>query len=124
MQWRARGRDRCWCVRQAPVDWGFFSRTSVGTRLRIISSGRDETDQQFIHQELIYQVKQNRNLDELLPPFVRLLAKYKTRSLISGCTEIHLLAKRLSSSSLWGERIVDPLLLIATEVAQETFVCQ
>jgi len=84
----------------------------------------DETDQQFIHQQLIYQVKQNHNLDELLPPFVTLLAKYKTRSFISGCTEIHLLAKRLSSSSLWGERIVDPLLLIAMEVAQETFVCQ
>ena len=84
----------------------------------------DETDQQFIHQELIYQVKQNRNLDELLPPFVRLLEKYKTPSFVSGCTEIHLLAKRLSSSSLWSERIVDPLLLIATEVAREALVCQ
>lgn len=84
----------------------------------------DETDQQFIHQELIYQVKQNRNLDELVPPFVRLLAKYKTRSFVAGCTEIHLLAKRLSSSSLWNEPIVDPLLLIANEVARETLVCQ
>jgi aspartate racemase len=84
----------------------------------------DETDQQFIHQELIYQVKQNRSLDELLPPFVRLVAKYKTRSFVAGCTEIHLLAKRLSSSSLWSERIVDPLLLVAEEVARETLVCQ
>ena len=84
----------------------------------------DETDQQFIHQQLIYQVKQNRSLDELLPPFVSLLAKYETQSFVAGCTEIHLLAKRLSSSSLWSDRIVDPLLLIATEVARETLVCQ
>ena len=79
----------------------------------------DETDQQFIHQELIYQVKQNRNLDELLPLFVRLVAKYKTRSFVAGCTEIHLLAKQLSSSSLWSERIVDPLLLIARDFASK-----
>jgi aspartate racemase len=81
----------------------------------------DETDQQFIHQQLIYQVKQNRNLDELLPPFVRLVEKYNTRSFVAGCTEIHLLAKRLA---LWSEGIVDPLLLIAREVAEETLVCQ
>ena len=84
----------------------------------------DETDQQFIHQQLIYQVKQNRDLDELLPPFVSLLAKYNTRSFVAGCTEIHMLAKRLSSSSLWSERIIDPLLVIAREVARETRVCQ
>lgn len=81
----------------------------------------DEPDQQFIHQELIYQVKKNRNLDELLPQFVQLLAKYKASSFIAGCTEIHLLAKRLAASTPRHGRIgcVDPLTLIAKEVARE-----
>lgn len=82
----------------------------------------DERDQQFIHQELIYQVKKNRNLDELLPQFVRLLAKYKAPSFIAGCTEIHLLAKRLAAPAHRHGRVgcVDPLTLIAKEVARGT----
>lgn len=82
----------------------------------------DAPDQQFVHQELIYQVKKNRDPEELLPQLSRLLAKYEASSFVAGCTEIHLLAKRLCDPRRGRGRLgcVDPLSLVAERVARGT----
>ena len=67
----------------------------------------DDDDQDLVHRS-IYQIKQLRSLDELVPIFTGLLPKYGVNSFISGCTEMHIIAKRLSSSTN-----IDPLSVIA-----------
>jgi aspartate racemase len=70
----------------------------------------DERDQQLIHK-MIYEIKSNHDVGELVGPFKSILANYSTDSFISGCTEIHLLAKRLAVDG--GVRCIDPLTIIA-----------
>jgi aspartate racemase len=67
----------------------------------------DDGDQDLIHRS-IYQIKQLRSLDELTPIFTALLPKYGVNSFISGCTEMHIIAKRLASTAN-----IDPLSIIA-----------
>jgi aspartate racemase len=78
----------------------------------------DEGDQAQIH-DLIYRVKRNEAPRRLVPDLRRLLAKYEVDSFIAGCTEIHLLAKEFDAAH--GERYgcLDPLTIIAREVAKE-----
>ncbi|MFL6253447.1 MAG: aspartate/glutamate racemase family protein [Pyrinomonadaceae bacterium] len=81
----------------------------------------DEADQRVVHEELIYQIKKNRDPAELLPLVAGLAAKYDTTSFVAGCTEFHLLAKRLRDSASQYSHLncLDPLSLIAEDVAQE-----
>jgi len=67
----------------------------------------DDEDQDLIHRS-IYQIKQLRSLDELVPIFTGLLPRYGVNSFISGCTEMHIIAKQLPSSTN-----IDPLSIIA-----------
>lgn len=78
----------------------------------------DEHDQNLLH-ELIYQIKVLRNVDELTPVFNSLLAKYGVDSFISGCTEMHIVAKRFSFSSA-DPGCIDPLSIIAERVGVGT----
>jgi aspartate racemase len=77
----------------------------------------DDEDQDLIHK-LIYQVKILRNVYELAPAFQNLLAKYGVNSFISGCTEMHIVAKRLVLTN--GNRsqmdCIDPLSIIAERI--------
>lgn len=77
-------------------------------------------DQNAIHN-LIYSLKQNQNPNELMPLLESLLTKYEVSSFIAGCTEIHLLAKRLAHSSCMCQHslCVDPLTIIAQTLAHE-----
>jgi aspartate racemase len=76
----------------------------------------DESDQRLIHSGIIYQIKKNRDLRELIPLLHQLLSKYGSNSFIAGCTELHLLVKHLAASE--GDfGCVDPLDMIAREVA-------
>jgi aspartate racemase len=81
----------------------------------------DEDDQSLVHQ-LIYRIKQNHDPHRLIDTLETLLAKYKANSFIAGCTEIHLLAKHYESEI--GSRrkygCVDPLIIIAKDMAQAT----
>jgi aspartate/glutamate racemase len=52
-----------------------------------------------------------RDVDELAPAFKSLLAKYGVNSFISGCTEIHIVARRLGLTN--G---IDPLSIIAERI--------
>jgi len=78
----------------------------------------DKDDQALIHQ-LIYRIKQSHDPRGSIRTLESLLAKYKAKSFIAGCTEIHVLAKHYETES--GSRreygCVDPLTIIAREVA-------
>ena len=82
----------------------------------------DERDQELIHYELIYQIKKRRNVYELVPLLKSLLAKYRVDSFISGCTEMHIIARRLVFTN--GDRnkhgSIDPLSIIAERIAAGT----
>jgi aspartate racemase len=78
----------------------------------------DENDQELVHRELIYQIKLRRNVDELVPILQSLLAKYRVDSFIAGCTEMHIVARRLSFTNGNGPKHVniDPLSIIAERI--------
>lgn len=82
----------------------------------------DDGDQEMIHQRLIYQIKRNGRVDEMIPLIEYLLSKYGIDSFISGCTELHLLTKRLMSDRTDGNySFVDPLMIIAKELAERDY---
>lgn len=83
----------------------------------------DESDQQFVHRELIYRVKQNCDLRELAPLVERLLERYQVDSFIAGCTEMHVLAKHFISGADARGRYgcIDPLAVIAGNMTKETY---
>jgi len=82
----------------------------------------DEQDQELIHYELLYQIKKKRNVYELVPTIKSLLAKYRVDSFISGCTEMHIIARRLVFTN--GDRnkqhTIDPLSVIAARIGAGT----
>ena len=69
----------------------------------------DDHDQDLIHRT-IYEIKQLRDLDEITSIFTSLFPKYGVNSFISGCTEMHIIAKRSPLTN------VDPLSIIARRV--------
>jgi len=78
-----------------------------------------ESDQQRLH-ELIYRIKENRDLDEAASFLEALLSKYEARSFIVGCSEIHVLAKHLfarGNKTRYG--CVDPFAIIAKELTED-----
>lgn len=82
----------------------------------------DEADQQLIHDGIIYQIKKNRNLNDLVPVLESILSRYGTDSFIVGCTEIHLLAKHfLASGARDRFTCVDPLIAIAEDLRQGVY---
>lgn len=77
----------------------------------------DEDDQELIHA-CIYHLKKPKSVDRVLPVIEELLMKYGVTSFISGCTEIHLLAKHLSlcPESEKAYRCIDPLTILAKKL--------
>jgi aspartate racemase len=78
----------------------------------------DDEDQEEIHHEIIYRIKRKLDVRQFVPRLESLMMKYETDSLIAGCTEIHLLAKHFLSLS-HGYECIDPLIIIAKELAAE-----
>ena len=78
-----------------------------------------ESDQQRVHRELIYPIKQNPDLNQLFPLLESLLDRYEVNAFIAGCSEVHLLAKLLNPAGDTAKpyRCIDPLILIAHELA-------
>jgi aspartate racemase len=73
----------------------------------------DEGDQHDVH-ELLYRVKQGDIGEDRVADVDRLLDKYAVDGLIAGCTEMHLLTKRLAARG--GYHIADPLLTVAQDL--------
>ena len=78
----------------------------------------EEKDQHRIHYDLIYPIKNNPNLDELMPTLESLLAKYKVDSFLAACTEVHLLAKHTSVHQR-RYSCIDPLTILARAIAEK-----
>ena len=76
-----------------------------------------EDEQQQMH-DLIYEMKQNRNLTEARLFVETLLARHRVDSFVAACSEIHLLAKQFETSSAQqrGYGCIDPLLIIARQM--------
>jgi aspartate racemase len=77
----------------------------------------DAADQQEIHRT-IYQVKEGADVQVLVDLVARLLDKYQVSSFVAGCTEIHFASKRFAAGNGSPHRCVDPLLIIANDVAR------
>jgi aspartate racemase len=73
-----------------------------------------EEDQTTVHA-LIYQIKSRRD-EQVLPVIGGLLRRYAVRSMIAGCTEMHLAARTLASAGD-AVRCIDPLTIVARAVA-------
>jgi aspartate racemase len=74
-----------------------------------------QAEHKQIHN-LIYQIKKEGIQKSALVFLNTLLNKYEVNSFIAGCTEFHLLAKYLIQHHAQYYRIVDPLLIIATNL--------
>lgn len=99
-------------VFESHQDWG-------GARPWIVLP--DEDDQEVIHHQILYQIKKNRDPRQLIPVLESLLMKYDLDSFISGCTEMHVLAKEFLKPGCGGRgfNCLDPLMIIARELAGE-----
>jgi aspartate racemase len=98
---------------------GVFQSHHLWERARDFIVLPDEADQQRIHS-MIYEVKRGESIDSLLPALEALLAKYRVESFIAGCTEMHLLSKRVSAGGAATRRYdcVDPLISIAQSLCR------
>lgn len=84
-------------------------------------------DQERIHHELIYPIKLNSDVSTHFPLLELMLDKYRVNSFVAGCSEIHVLAKRYAGSGNGRDICLDPLTIIAREIAEsvtyEKFEC-
>jgi aspartate racemase len=76
-----------------------------------------EADQYLIHELIQKKLKTNEADDSVLSCFDDLVQRYRMRSFIAGCTEIHLLVKLLMKRGRKGPEydFVDPLLTVARD---------
>jgi aspartate racemase len=75
-------------------------------------------DQERLHRELIYRIKLTSNVSTLFPLLESMLEKYRVNAFVAGCTEIHVLAKRYAASGNRHGICLDPLTIIAQEIAE------
>src|SRR5215213_5001580 len=75
-------------------------------------------DQERLHRELIYRIKLNSDVSTLFPLLELMLEKYRVNAFVAGCSEIHLLAKRYAASGNGHNVCLDPLTIIAREIAE------
>ena len=75
-------------------------------------------DQERLHRELIYPIKLAPDVSKLFPLLESMLEKYRVNAFVAGCTEIHVLAKRYAASGNGHDICLDPLTIIAREIAE------
>jgi len=75
-------------------------------------------DQERLHRELIYRIKLNSDVSTLFPLLESMLDKYRVNAFVAGCSEIHVLAKRYAASGNGHDICLDPLTIIAREIAE------
>jgi aspartate racemase len=76
----------------------------------------DDHDQNLV-QDLILKIKTNQFNDSLCFLFDELSERYRVNSFIAGCTEFHVLVKRLIAQESGPQyRFLDPLLTLAREL--------
>lgn len=75
-------------------------------------------DQERLHRELIYPIKLTSDVSTVFPLLESMLEKYRVNAFVAGCTEIHVLAKRYAASGNGHDICLDPLTIIAREIAE------
>ncbi|HET6978719.1 MAG TPA: aspartate/glutamate racemase family protein [Pyrinomonadaceae bacterium] len=75
-------------------------------------------DQERLHRELIYRIKLSSDVSPLFPLLEQMLEKYRVNAFVAGCSEIHVLAKRYAASGNGHDVCLDPLTIIAREIAE------
>ena len=75
-------------------------------------------DQERLHRELIYRIKLNSDVSTLFSLLELMLEKYHVNAFVAGCSEIHVLAKRYAASGNGHDVCIDPLTIIAREIAE------
>lgn len=93
---------------------GLFERHPAWARVRDRVVMPSDEDQAAIH-DLIYRVK-SRHDSDLLTVVDELLRKYRLRSFVAGCTELHLAAARFAEAGA-AMTCVDPLWILADRIA-------
>jgi aspartate racemase len=115
---RARGERQLLMCSQGTRDLGLFDAHPSWPRVASLVVMPDRDDQASIHR-MIHELKRTGDAGPHLEPAGLLLAKYGVRSLIAGCTEFHLLAKRARHANMpW--RACDPLTRIAIAWNRQT----
>ena len=94
---------------------GIFERSPRWGEVEGLVVWPDEKDQRAVH-ELLYRVKQGDVGADRRGDVERLLARYDAAGLVAGCTEMHLLTKRMGNGG-GGPLIADPLLTVARRVS-------
>jgi len=79
------------------------------------------TDQDAIHQ-VIYRIKKNIHKNSDIELLQRMRARYETDVVIGGCTEFHLMAKRMLSAGDDRVQWLDPLQIAATRIVHGIFL--
>jgi aspartate racemase len=77
-------------------------------------------DDQEELQRLIFEIKMNRGMGEMIAFLESLLRKHEVESFVVGCSEIHIIAKLMSELQLWSRTYgcLDPLAVIAKDCAE------
>ena len=79
-----------------------------------------DAEQEALHRDLIYRAKRSVDPLELAPVLTEVLERHGLSSFVAGCSEVHLVAKRLLASPRGeGLSCVDPFALLARRVAEE-----
>jgi aspartate racemase len=76
----------------------------------------DAVDQEHIHT-LLYEIKRNRFAPDQVELLEHLLRKYRAKSYLAGCTELHCLERWRRDCGLGGFACIDPLLILARRIA-------
>jgi aspartate racemase len=97
---------------------GIFQKHDRWTLIRPQVMFTTADDQHLVHDLIHKKIKTNQSDDSLLSCFDDLSKKYRVHSFIAGCTEIHLLVKRLMRRGSQGPQyhFVDPLLTLAKDL--------
>ena len=93
---------------------GIFQSHSHWARAEEFIVLPDEVDQESIHA-MIYRMKSGKDIDSQVSVLDALLSKYEVDSFIAGCTEMHLLSKRVAKNNRYD--CIDPLISIARSLS-------
>jgi len=117
---RSRKRHLLVCTRGARL-MGLFQSHPRWSEAEDLVVLPDEEDQNKIHDELIYAIKKNQDVEKLAPLLRSILQKYQVDSFIAGCTEIHLLANRFREGDATPFGCIDPLSIIADKLKRNVY---
>lgn len=73
----------------------------------------DSDDLEHIHRFIYEDLKYNRGIEKFTTLYHRLCNKYQSDGVIAGCTEFHLITKRIHQPDI---RIIDPLIGVIEEL--------